>query len=913
MAELPSQHGSDGGASSTPNFLTAAFPSRQGYQKMDDVGDAEGGPFGMTSLGPHSPGMDIEMAPTPSERQSPTIATIDFRPVSPMELQGTERAPLSPMAAAVPEASSAPGAIASPTPRNPRARVSKFTEVLRRTLSSSWANTDLSSAYRDGNLDYSDSVPLTSSRAMHETNQLHSIPEYDNMGTRDDADTFSLRYTQAPLDCHSRRDVHVRRTSWLYITLIILSIYSSLVSGLLFVVSILQPRYGKFISSGAGHSISPSTASTLAMLIAKTTELAFVTIFTAFVGQVLTRRAFVAKSEGITISEMTMRSWVTQPGSLFTRWQDVPYAGTTLLGLLTLMAALSTTLYTTASDALVTPKLIFGNWEYRELQGRVRASYANPFFVQDTCTTPINTTMDPNAPESCLDVYYSGQSYQNLLAFMDTWQQFSVNGTSASTNITERPVSTSLLYGNTTMYSSWIEGEFGDPAAQFQTHERIVNNVTMSVPHPGVYAAATDSINEILQPSDLSGVGEYQIRASVASPTVNTMCINMNKSELAPLVYTTWPNANNTSTDIPGQEIGWDLWYTEVPAFADDVWLNSTVVDDLFLWGEKYGRRPPVFQLYPSDYNMITNTTVWKGDSIYFLSKSPAIANYTLCQLRSWMTPKCSTQFNISGISGAEMIARCEDPNDADQYDRSVPNLPTVPSVDWKYMVDEWRLSMDLNGGVTNNDASNARILTNLILQSATLPPLLPSMAEALSVLAGSTLVIGSMQSSYRQYWDSSYPSQELAAPGVYESFKSSLRTQQYASSHTSNWQGVFYPVLAFVFLLSLFCLVYFTLVHGMVTDYTEPQNMFALAVNSPPSYQLQGSCGGGPADRELVVPWRVGYAESSNHYFFEEANDKPWRGRFSKAPTNVSGADTLAGGVYKNSYNRLSRSRHFL
>lgn len=308
---------------------------------------------------------------------------------------------------------------------------------------------------------------------------------------------------------------------------------------------------------------------------------------------------------------------------------------------------------------------------------------------------------------------------------------------------------------------------------------------------------------------------------------------------------------------------------------------------------------------------MITNTSVVASDSIYLLAKSGAIGDYTLCELRSWLSPKCSTQFNISGIAGAQMRSHCDDPNDINAYSRSVPGIPAVPSVDWKNMADEWRLSMDLNGGVTNNNASNARVLTNMIMGTPELPPLLPSMAEALAVLASSTLVIGSLQSTYRQYWDASYPSQFMD-PGMYEKFNSTLKMQQYTSVHTEDWQAVFYVVLGLVFIINLICLFYFIFRHGMVTDYTEPTNLFALAVNSPPSQQLQGSCGGGPMSRELVVPWRVGYAESANHYFFEEANEHPWRGKYSD-PAAASGVELLADGSYRNSYKRLSASRTWL
>jgi len=55
------------------------------------------------------------------------------------------------------------------------------------------------------------------------------------------------------------------------------------------------------------------------------------------------------------------------------------------------------------------------------------------------------------------------------------------------------------------------------------------------------------------------------------------------------------------------------------------------------------------------------------------------------------------------------------------------------------------------------------------------------------------------------------------------------------------------------------------------VTDYTEPQNLFALAVNSPPNQRLDGSCGAGPKGDQLNFGWHVGQEEGTNHYFIKE------------------------------------------
>lgn len=140
-----------------------------------------------------------------------------------------------------------------------------------------------------------------------------------------------------------------------------LSIYSTIFSGIWLVLAMAQPRYGRTIHSGG--KFSPSTASTLFALFAKTIELSFVTVFVTFLGQVISRRSLVKSSRGVTITELTMRTWVIQPGFIITHFQNLQHAGLTLLGVITLTAAVVATFYTTASDALVSPHLKYGKWE----------------------------------------------------------------------------------------------------------------------------------------------------------------------------------------------------------------------------------------------------------------------------------------------------------------------------------------------------------------------------------------------------------------------------------------------------------------------------------------------------------------------------------------------------------------------
>ena len=210
-------------------------------------------------------------------------------------------------------------------------------------------------------------------------------------------------------DCATKHDINSGRGSWLPVTLLMLSFYSTSMSILWLVTASVQPRWGRSIYSGG--ALSPSTASLLTALFAKTIELSFVTVFVGFLGQALSRRSIAKYSKGITIAEMSMRTWVIQPGFMFTHWHTLRHVGWTFLGVLSFIAALGAVLYTTASDALVSPKLKFGDWTNIQMQGLVRTSYANPEFISTSCQTPITTVEDPdNSGLTCLAIENAGQS-----------------------------------------------------------------------------------------------------------------------------------------------------------------------------------------------------------------------------------------------------------------------------------------------------------------------------------------------------------------------------------------------------------------------------------------------------------------------------------------------------------------------
>jgi hypothetical protein len=218
-----------------------------------------------------------------------------------------------------------------------------------------------------------------------------------------------LTWEGFPDGCPPTHDIHYRtRFSGLSIAVLIFSFLSTALSALWLLLAIWQPRYGTAIHSGG--KFTPATASTVFALFAKLIELTFVTIFVTFLGQVISRRAIVQASRGVTVPELAMRTWVIQPGFMFTHWQHIQHAGVTVLTLLSVAAAFSAMFYTTASDALVSPHLKYGKWESITMHGLVQSSYANRTFILDNCQTPITSSMnDPFSGPTCLAIEHAGQ------------------------------------------------------------------------------------------------------------------------------------------------------------------------------------------------------------------------------------------------------------------------------------------------------------------------------------------------------------------------------------------------------------------------------------------------------------------------------------------------------------------------
>lgn len=290
--------------------------------------------------------------------------------------------------------------------------------------------------------------------------------------------------------------------------------------------------------------------------------------------------------------------------------------------------------------------------------------------------------------------------------------------------------------------------------------------------------------------------------------------------------------------------------HSETPVDAD--WMNATAVDDLFGFGTTYGRPPPTFEKLPKPNNTVVNSTSWPltPDALYVLVTSPSL-EYMLCSMSASLLTDCSTDYNVS-VTGGSLRARCDS-------DEALGHVLSAPrDIYWAEVASRWATAINLNDGIADGNSSNARLLAQLIPKPDSLDPSLPSIAEALAVLSGCTLLAGAIDSSFTHDWD--------GIPG-HKSFSASLQLQDYASGPAQNWQQILYPVLGAVFAVNLCYLCYFVKHRCLVTDFMEPQNLFTLSLNSPPSQALEGACGGGPEDEDLKIKWTVGRTEEEHFY----------------------------------------------
>lgn len=225
-------------------------------------------------------------------------------------------------------------------------------------------------------------------------------------------------------------------------------------------------------------------------------------------------------------------------------------------------------------------------------------------------------------------------------------------------------------------------------------------------------------------------------KSSLDTEQNNDPNFEANNEPLSVTVYDRWPNARlNTST--------WPLNHSLPNPSA---WRNETSVDDIFGWGERYGRtRRPIFAKVPVPYSTLFNTTPKAGmDSAYILGISPQ-NNSKLCSIRAFLTPNCSTEYRTS-IIGGSLTSRCKDGNDELSYSELTGKTSNVRfETGWIDLLSDWGTAIGFGGGLKDFSGSNSRLLTQFIPTEQRLNSTLPSIAEALAILVGGSLLLGSI------------------------------------------------------------------------------------------------------------------------------------------------------------------------
>ena len=87
------------------------------------------------------------------------------------------------------------------------------------------------------------------------------------------------------------------------------------------------------------------------------------------------------------------------------------------------------------------------------------------------------------------------------MQYLPRWTNDVSNG-NGSSDLNLRPKPVAMIYDNTTVEGSWIHKQ--NMTEVSNKYRRIINNITMAMPHTGILAATRDPINNIMQPQDPS-------------------------------------------------------------------------------------------------------------------------------------------------------------------------------------------------------------------------------------------------------------------------------------------------------------------------------------------------------------------------------------------------------------------------
>jgi hypothetical protein len=243
-----------------------------------------------------------------------------------------------------------------------------------------------------------------------------------------------------------------------------------------------------------------------------------------------------------------------------------------------------------------------------------------------------------------------------------------------------------------------------------------------------VIEAARNPTNGLQQADEFDARERYQLRAALPTTYVNVVCVNVNKTDLAGMVYEAHPGTTlNATRDL--SESG-TYWYMKSMDWDRFLQFNTSL-DDIFGWDDDRRKRP-AFYKFPVAFNTIVNTTralYGIRDSIYVLgTPDQALSrdDHFLCAIKAGLTPECSTSYIVSAGVGT-LSLRCGMMHDPWRYDHKVQTSAALSSLDWFDVGASALISTDLDAGLDDGHASSARYLTQTALREPTLSSKLPS------------------------------------------------------------------------------------------------------------------------------------------------------------------------------------------
>ncbi|TID23118.1 Protoheme IX farnesyltransferase [Venturia nashicola] len=319
---------------------------------------------------------------------------------------------------------------------------------------------------------------------------------------------------------------------------------------------------------------------------------------------------------------------------------------------------------------------------------------------------------------SYMSVVYSALCSDSWNSYLSAW-----NGVTNHTTTQSRRFSPWTVDGSTQgqINGSWVQKiVMIDVSNKF--NGRIVNNVPLAIPHPGILKAARNKSNSIAQPNFEGGVGRYQIRAQIPSPYLNVICTNVKRSDLEGLVYEDQVKGqlNNSHPLISDKDpqfvisFNWEK-YTKI----------KSPLDNIFNWN-----------------NNNNNNNNKRPD----LGKENSTQEYTLCSIQAGLLVNCSTKLSVAGNSSV-LTAHCDDSSDSMSYAKRDASARDTVRPAYVAVGSLATTSVGLNNGELGNPADNMNYLTKLILKNATLPLERPSVAEGLAAFLLPSLVMAAQDS----------------------------------------------------------------------------------------------------------------------------------------------------------------------